>query len=219
MNPLYVCTIVFNRHDLLAKLFASIAKSTRRPDGVYVVDHAYDNDKIWALEQHLDGVELNVVTLDDPGNAHAANWFLQNVPDDKVGCGDDVQFEPEALELMAATEGDFIIPEPTLNPGACCIIRRSCVEKVGLFDEKISPHYLYFEDSDYIRRMIVLGMEHTVAKGAKVLHENGGSQTMKLYTPAQMDEHHVRFLRAKANYIRKWGGEPFHETRTVPEAL
>lgn len=217
MKPLYVCTMVFSRHDLLRKLFASIAASTRRPDGVYVVDHGYDATKIDPGPLH--GIPLEIVTLEDPSCAVAANWLMTHVPDDRIGCGDDVQFEPDALEIMADMPGDFVLPEPTLNPAACCLIRNSCVEKVGLFDEKISPQYLYFEDSDYIRRIDLAGIAHTIATGARVVHEDGGSQTFKTYTPAQMEEHHRRFAIASANYGRKWGGQPFHETREVPVAL
>lgn len=219
MKPLYVCTMVFSRHDLLRKLFASCAVSTRKPDGVYVVDHAYDVRKIEAIQDALEGIPLEIVTIEDPGCAVAANWFMKNVPDDHVGCGDDVQFTADALKIMSETEGYFIIPEPTLNPAACCLIRQSCVDVIGYFDEKISPQYLYFEDTDYIQRLGLAGLPQTVAKGALVIHEDGGSQTYKTYTPAQMEEHHRRFAIAGANYIKKWGGPPFHETFTTPVAL
>lgn len=219
MKPLYVCTMVFSQHELLRKLFLSIAASTRRPDGVYVVDHAYDATKIDNVRDALGSIPLEIVTIDDPSCAVAANWLMTHVPDDRVGCGDDVQFEPDALEIMAATPGDFVIPEPTLNPAACCLIRDSCIEKIGLFDEKISPQYLYFEDSDYIRRLELAGLTQTVAAGARAIHEGGGSQTYKAYTPAQIEEHHRRFFIAQANYIKKWGGLPFHETLTTPVAL
>ena len=99
------------------------------------------------------------------------------------------------------------------------MIRNSCVEKIGLFDEKISPQYLYFEDSDYIRRLGLAGIPQTVAHGARVVHEDGGSQTYKTYTLAQMEEHQRRFAIAEANYVKKWGGKPFSETRTMPVAL
>lgn len=211
--------MVFSRHDLLRKLFASIAASTRLPNAVYVIDHGYDRAKIDAVKDALGDVPLEVVELEDPSCAVAANFLIKYVPDDRVGCGDDVQFEPTALEIMANTEGDFVIPEPTLNPAACCLIRDSCVEKIGLFDEKISPQYLYFEDSDYIRRLGLAGIPQTVAKGARVFHEAGGSQTYKTYTPAQMEEHHRRFAIASANYGKKWGGQPFHETLTTPVEL
>ena len=69
MTPLYVCTMVFTRHDLLRKLFSSCATSTRKPDGVYVVDHAYDARKIEAIQEALEGIPLEIVTIEDPGCA------------------------------------------------------------------------------------------------------------------------------------------------------
>jgi GT2 family glycosyltransferase len=228
VKPLYVCTVVFSRHDLLLRLFASAAASTRRPDGVFVVDHAYDVDRIKAVQHALDGIPLEIVTLDDPGGAHAGNWFLRNVPDDKVSGGDDIIFEPDALRIMSETPGDVVIPEAasavpdgerTINPAACWIIRQSCVDKIGYWDERISPQYHYFDDSDYIRRMTLAGIAHTVAEGAHAVHLNGGSQTYRSYTPAQYEEHHRRFGIASANYTAKWGGPPFQETRDVAVEL
>lgn len=228
MKPLYFCTVVFSRHDLLARLFASLAASTRQPDGVFVVDHGYDANKIVAHRANLGKIPLEIVTLDDPGGAHAGNWFLRNVPDDKVSGGDDLIFEPQALEIMAATDGDVVIPEAappvvdgerTLNPAACWMIRQSCVDKIGYWDERISPQYMYFDDTDYIRRMTLAGIGHTVAKGAHVVHVNGGSQTYRSYTPAQHEEHCRRFAIAQGNYVQKWGGLPFQETLTTPAVL
>ncbi len=227
-KPLYVCTVVFNRHDMLERQFRSAAASTRRPDGYFVVDHGYDEEKIQARRGALDGIPLTIVTLEDPGGSHAGNWFVKNVPDDKVGCGDDIMFEPRCLELMAETEGDVIIPEAagpvsdgerTINPAACWMIRQSCIDKIGGWDETISPGYMYFDDTDIIRRMTLAGIGHTVAKGAHAIHVNGGSQTYKTYTPAQFEEHVRKFGIAHANYVHKWGGEPFAETLETPRAL
>lgn len=219
MRPVHLCTQVFNRHDCLARLVASAAAQTRRPSAIYVVDHGYDEQKVWdAIAPHLDGIEAKVITLEDPGCAHNGNWFIQNVPDDRVCCGDDVELHPEALERMTRTEGDFIILAEgvPINPAACCIIRNSCVEKVGLFDEQISPQYLYFDDTDFIRRLALAGLKQTHAAGAFATHHSGGSQTLAKLTPAQMEEHHRRFRIASANYSWRWGGPPFQETLTEP---
>ena len=95
MNPLYVCTLVFNRHDLLEMLFASIAGSTRRPDGVYVVDHAYDSSRIQAIQGALDGIPPKSYAR-DPGYRGREQLAAEECPDDSVGCGDDA-FLPDAL--------------------------------------------------------------------------------------------------------------------------
>jgi GT2 family glycosyltransferase len=132
-----------------------------------------------------------------------------------------VEFEPTALELMSNTPGDFVIPYPNINPGACAIIRQSCIDKVGYFDELISPGYLYFEDTDFIRRMHLAGVEQTVCNEARVVHMNGGSQThhRTLEDPVKSANHHHRFAIAQANYHWKWGGLPFEEKFIEPRPL
>lgn len=199
----------------------SCERSTRKPDDIFIVDHGYDNNRVLRATEGATNIPITIITLRDPGCAVSSNWFLRHLPDDAIGCGDDIEFEEAAIEIMTATSGDFIIPEPTLNPSACCIMRKSCVQKVGYFDELISPGYLYFEDTDYIRRMSLLGMGHTIAQGARVVHMNGGSQTHKrtMEDPHKAAEHHRRFGIAAANYSYKWGGPPFGETLTVPRQL
>ncbi len=225
-RPLHVCTQVFNRWDAIRALVASCDMSTRRPDGIWIVDHGYDSRRLLEAVRGLTAIPISVVTLEDPGCAHNGNWFMRNVPDDRVCCGDDVYFRPECLERMAATEGDMVIPafgDPAqhemLNPFACTLIRRSCVDRVGYFDEKISPGYLYFDDTDYARRMDLAGVKQVVAEGAIAVHLNGGSLSHHGQTPEQWADHHRRFPIAQANYTHKWGGGPFNETLTEPRAL
>lgn len=227
MTPLYVCTQTVDRYECLAILIASCAASTRRPDAVFVVDHGYNEARVRrAVDPVRDGLEVNIITLEDPGCAHNGNWFLKNVPDDRVGVGDDFEFMPTALERLADTPGDFIIPNPVsaregtgmVNPSACALIRNSCVEKVGYFDECISPGYLYFEDPDYFRRMHLAGVLVTTQPTARVVHQHGGSQTYHSMrkNAENYREHCLRFWIASANYSWKWGGGPFEETLTTP---
>jgi len=230
MTPLYVCTQTVDRYDCLARLIASCAASTRRPDAVFIVDHGYNEAGVRAVVEPVrDGLDVNIITLEDPSCAVNGNWFLKNVPDDRVGVGDDFEFMPTALELLANTPGDYIIPNPVsaregtgmVNPSACALVRSSCVEKVGYYDELISPGYLYFEDPDYFRRMELAGVSVTQQSEARVVHQDGGSQT---YHSMRRDsevyaEHCYRFWMAKANYEWKWGGEPFKETLRVPRPL
>jgi hypothetical protein len=216
MTPLFVCTQIFNRYDCIRRLVESCHVSTRRPDGIFIVDHGYDSRRLLRAVSGATDIPVTIITLEDPGCSHNGNWFLRNIPDDRIGCGDDVEFTPTALELLAATPGDLVIPRQTLNPAACCIIRNSCVEKVGFFDEQISPGYLYFDDTDYFRRLDLAGVPVTVCEAAEVIHMDGGSQSHRSMTPMQTAEHHRRFPIAEANYIWKWGGPPFKETLTEP---
>ena len=221
MKPLCVCTTVFNRYDLLRELVKSLAVSTRVPDLVYIIDHGYSTQKV---RDAVGGILLprtvNIVTLPDPGCAHSTNWIFDNVPDDKVLCGDDMTFHPEALEKLAAAEGDFITPKLNQNVFSCFLMRQRVFEAIGRFDEHISPGYLYYEDTDYQRRIDLHGgIVRNEVVDALVYHHQGGSQTMKQYNPAQTQEHHRRFRLATQNYVKKWGGMPFHETREIPYEL
>lgn len=219
MKPLTVCTQTFNRQDLLPGLIESINNSTRRADRIIIVDHGYDESRIRNVIHGTTDIPIEIITLEDPGCSHNGNWFIRNVPDDRVTCGDDIRFDPQALEIMAATPGDFIIPQHGANPCACCLIRQPVIDAIGYFDELISPGYLYFDDTDFIRRLELAGLKQVHAAGAFVHHHNGGSQTLARLTPAQMEEHHRRFQIASANYSWKWGGPPFAETLNEPRPL
>lgn len=205
MKPVYICAIVFNRHDKLKEMMKSLQTSTVKPAGVYIVDHGYDEAKVrhW-IRNTVDGdVPVHVITLEDPGVAHAANWCILNVPEERIHACDDVKFHPETIERLCTTEGDFITP--TFNGRTAgfplFLMRDSCVEKVGLFDETISPGYLYFEDWDYTHRMALAGIAIT---GVEAGFDHITNSSINAYTPRQMAEHHRKFVIAHDNYYRKW---------------
>jgi hypothetical protein len=214
MTIVNVLAAVFSRYDCLRNLALSLEQSTRRPDVFWVIDHGYDAVKIQeALRDTFSG-DIAVVSLPDPGACYAGNWSFRHVVGEKIWCGDDVTFEANAIERMVNTPGDFILPRRTLNAFACHLLRDETFARVGLFDESISPRYLYYEDCDYSYRMGLLGIKETVVEDAVVNHV--GSATYKSYTDEQMEDHHRKFIIAKKNYIAKWGGTPHEETFTLP---
>ncbi len=81
----------------------------------------------------------------------------------------------------------------------------SCIEKIGMFDESISPGYAYFEDCDYVERMIMAGVPIT---GVNCGVEHLGSQTLERNSPAEWTAHHEKFLIAQENFVKKWGRTP-----------
>ncbi len=217
MKRITVCTVVFNRHDLLHKLVASLQDSTVRPERVIVIDHGFNEEKVREAVTGLISEPVEIVTLEDPGMAHAINWCLLNVPEERLICNDDIQFRPDVLGKLLATEGDFVAPYGRLatpeelngfHPFSCFIMRDSCIEKVGFWDESISPRYLYFEDCDYSLRMLYAEVPITEVD-CKVFHEHGSS-SYSLYTPQQMEEHHAKFALASQNFCKKWGHPPSH---------
>lgn len=54
--------------------------------------------------------------------------------------------------------------------GACMIVRKSAIEKVGLLDEKF---FLYFEDTDWCRRFWRAGFKVYYVANAKMVHYHG----------------------------------------------
>jgi GT2 family glycosyltransferase len=210
-----VCIVVFNRYDLLARLLASIDRSTLQPDAVYIIDNGHDMVKVRdVVEQAHLGMTVDTLTNSGSSLPEAWNWFLENVPDDRVIASDDIEFHPETLRLFHETPGPFVgMHDGKSSAYACFLLRDACVERVGLFDETISPDYLYFEDCDYHRRMALLGMLPTPVV-EDIFH--GGQQSWEYKSEAERQDHHQRFVLAQSNYLRKWGGLPGREVYTVP---
>lgn len=212
MKPVNVCIVVFNRYDLLANLFASIRASELTPAAVYVIDRGGQSNLVDAGIGDGIGADVHRVLLPGQSLPEAWNWFMTHVPEERIITSDDIEFLPGTLGEMAAYDGDFI----GLNDGrsshyACFMVRDSCIAKVGLFDEAVSPDYMYFEDCDYAYRMKLLG----IPTGG-VYMKHGLAQSWERKTEQQQNEHHGRFILAEANYVRKWGGRPCEEKFAVP---
>ena len=56
--------------------------------------------------------------------------------------------------------------------GMCMMVKRSLIEKVGLFD---GDFWCYFEETDFCHRAILSGMESWYYPGAEIVHINGGT--------------------------------------------
>ncbi len=206
MNSINICVTVFNRYDLLKLLVDSIRKSIIVPTDLWIIDRGHDHEQLlMALGERIPGVEIHHVNLDGQCLAAAWNWFIKNVPEDRILASDDIIFYPETIGLFVNTPGEFVgMDDGKSSSFACFLIRDSCVEKVGLFDEQISPDYLYFEDCDYGVRMHSAGVPiHTVKR---IIHAN--SQSLVKKTDAQKEEHNRRFLIAQENFVKKWGRLP-----------
>jgi hypothetical protein len=198
---IHVCVPVLNRYDLLRDLLASC----QHADMVYIINNGRDiqrlNKALSACPTHRFWVHLPTKPL---GLAESWNWFLEHVPEERVIVNDDIVFGPSSLQALVETPGDFVCHEG-MPAFSCFVLRDSCIEKVGLFDEMISPGYAYFEDLDYSQRMERDGAVHTkIDCGVRHI----GSQTTAKYTSQQWQMHHQRFVRAQENYIKKWGKLP-----------
>lgn len=194
---------MLKRYDLLRNMLMSLDGSTVQPKMVYVIDNGRDSIR---LAMAMIGLPMTVFTPDEPmGLAEAWNWFIKNVPEERLIANDDLFFHSHSLENMVNTAGDFVSALAGSNACSCFLLRDSCVQKVGTFDETISPGYAYYEDCDYVERMIQQGVRITAVE-AGVIHV--GSQTIAQNSPAEWERHHERFALAQRNFIKKWGRMP-----------
>lgn len=208
MKPAHICVPVLRRYDYLELLLASLRTSAVKPAGIHIINNGGDSARLRsALTAKPAGVPVNIWRPEEPlGLAESWNWFIRNVPEERIISNDDITFYPETIGAFLATREQYPLPDLVFaqHGYSCFLIRDSCIEKVGEFDETISPGYAYFEDCDYAQRMgMLVGIAHQVAVECRMDH--GGSKTIAAATPDEMAEHHRRFAVASQNYQAKWG--------------
>lgn len=216
-KKVYVGFPILNRYDLLPLVFDGFCKSSIIPNEVIIVNNGLNKyliEKVLMLH-HYPFTTRIIQPEKNIGVAKAWNMIIKETQIERIIINDDVIMNSDTIKALLDTDGEIVACSKfsSLNAYSCFLIRDSCVEKVGYFDEEISPDYAYFEDNDYQYRLELNGI---VMKRAdcSAEHINGGSRTMNAYSPSQLQVHHMKFNYARNNYIEKWGGEPYHETYT-----
>lgn len=95
---------------------------------------------------------------------------------------------------------------------SCFVIRKSTIDRFGWFDKEYKP--AYFEDNDYITRVVVGGGSAKMLLGTKHVHE--GSLTIK--TDPEMAHHVAHWFHSnEARFLAKWGqkSDDFDMIRTA----
>ena len=85
----------------------------------------------------------------------------------------------------------------TMMSGCCFVIRRSLVDEMGFFDERFP---LYFEDTDFSRRILKRGLRIVQVADATIVH---------LYDRSSRTDHSEamrRYWISREAYYRKWEG-------------
>jgi GT2 family glycosyltransferase len=188
-----------------------------KPDKYYIIDNGAKfelNDFYASLGERLEVVNFGY----NLGVAGSWNKIIQNTTDIRVICNDDIEFFPDTLEILL----NNFSPEMVIYPGgmpsanafSCYVMPTWVIEKVGYFDEDISPRYAYFEDNDYHRRMILHDIPLIGIPNCRLGH--AGSSTMSAFTKEQSRNHHEKFKLAEQHYVRKWGGKPGKEKYKTP---
>lgn len=83
--------------------------------------------------------------------------------------------------------------------GACMVIPREALDRVGLLDEK---YWIWFEEVDWCRRAKELGLEIWFAPVAEIVHY-GGVSFKQAFVPVRKE---WRFMRSALRYVRKHVG-------------
>lgn len=204
---------VLRRYDLLRRLLLSLRPSVKLVQEVVIVDNGQCWSKIaGAIGGTLPADRFDVWTPAVPmGVAESWNYLTRRTTGARIITNDDIIFGEGSIAQMLATEGDIV-----LGYGfSCFLLRDSCVDAVGEFDENISPGYAYFEDCDYaerIRRANADGKSVRMVNAFKpeIIHGDGkdGSWTYRAGSEEEQREHWRKFDLAKANFVKKWGAEP-----------
>jgi GT2 family glycosyltransferase len=205
MSEVHLCIPVLKRYDKLKDLLTSLHSSTVKPDVIHVIDNGQAPRRLeWACRESTSALDLYTPTQ-PMGVAESWNWFVQNTPDERIISNDDVLYAPQSLERMIATSG-IMVAGLVGQAFSCFLLRDECIEKVGFFDEEISPGYAYFEDCDYEQRMRDAGVYFVHCEDSGVTHAK--SSTLEALGPHERKLHTERFLVAQANYLKKWGKMP-----------
>lgn len=201
----HLCVPVLKRYDLLKQLMVSLQSSSVIPQCVYVIDNGRDSDRLARALMECPSPTHIYTPPDEPlGVAASWNWFIENVPEERIISNDDILLGPTSIAQMVAFKADLVWAGHGFS---CFLIRDTCVQKLGLFDENISPGYAYYEDDDYLQRLDGRGTRapsaYAVALDCGVQHRR--SSTLASNNPFEMMEHHRRFKIAQHNYKTKWG--------------
>lgn len=208
-KAVHVGVPVLRRYDLLRLMLLSLSAGTVLPAKVWIIDNGRQKHRV---AEAIEGLPfpVDLCTPDIPlGVAESWNWLIDNLPEERIITNDDITFTRDAVERMVATPGDLVFG----HGYSCYLIRDSAIEKVGKFDERISPGYAYWEDIDYdtrVRQFTLNGGEWLQQNApCEVLH--AGSQTNEWASPQEIQEHHRKFELAKENIKAKWAHLPYDQ--------
>ena len=205
-----ICIPTLRRYDLLELFLKGLLESTVKPDYIYIIDNGG--------KYNINIPELNIIVYrpnENLGVAKSWNWFIDNTPEIRIIANDDLLFYPDTIQNMVSNYEDSVISFPDGLPGySCFVLPNTVVDKVGYFDDTISPNYAYFEDNDYARRVSLASCGTKIIPNVRVEHK--GSGTKKSFDRNELKIHNRKYSEASLRYARKWGGLPGKEKYYTP---
>jgi GT2 family glycosyltransferase len=110
---------------------------------------------------------------------------------------------PDGEEYKILVEDDSITP-CTYVVGACFLVKRKLIDKVGFFDEEF---FFAYDETDYCVRSWKKGFKVVCNAKAKVIHLVG--KTMKIVTEKDYDYDINRYENARVKFFRKHSSKDF----------
>ncbi len=101
--------------------------------------------------------------------------------------GGEVQWLKPELRHISSPPPDQRLPGGYYIVGACMLIKREVIKRIGLLDER---YFLYFEDADYCSRATKAGYKLKIVRNLVVDH-NASASTRSL-APALLLRYHFR---------------------------
>jgi GT2 family glycosyltransferase len=205
-----VCIPTLNRYDLLDKCIDSLLVAGVSEERIFIINNGiYPYGKGQCFNP---GYNL--------GLAKSWNTFITHINGPWLISNDDIIFSKQAIDRFSETDIPGIYAPDSIagmNFFSCFLLFKEVIDRVGLFDEKISPGYAYFEDNDYKRRLDLVNIGLSNISNCPVEHLR--SSTIQNFSDKEMQAHHMKFRRAENNYIKKWGGLPNHEVFVDPHTI
>ncbi len=87
--------------------------------------------------------------------------------------------------------------------GACLVVRTSAIPKAGMLDDGF---FLYFEETDWCRKMALSGYEGWYVPSAEVLHHGGQSVNAAQADAGSCGDHPLHWAHSRRRYMRRYYG-------------
>lgn len=223
MTPSFVVFIpTLKCYDLLENLLRRIAICSIKPACVIVLD----NGRTWQYGKTEESCRQAKLDFDLPISAavpesalsvaQSWNWVCNLMfsfsPEESIFIlNDDILPDTQAFVKMLSSPQAFVT---TKGGYGMFLIRQSCWETVGAFDENFSP--AYFEDTDHWLRLRLANFANDIIPIEGYKNQEGGSSTLKRFTPEERAAFDKQFEANRDYYQIKWGGLPGKEKFSTP---
>ncbi len=194
-----------NRADLL---IPSLEKYVKDFDGtdIYIIDNGNQNINFVHDSVHID-VQKNNLGVAASWNKLCKEIFKTH--DWALLVNDDVYLGYGKTRVHMSMEMSEAGLVQSAHNWSVILINKDLYEYVGDFDEMFYP--AYFEDSDYMYRMKLLGLQHEV----NLLLDPWDVKVSQTYEKSpELVNLSMKFNRQR--YIDKWGGSPLLEQFNSP---